>query len=219
MLSAGRKSTRAKARRSQRLVLWVVVVLVSCTAQPTVEAPMVRPSLAPSPTVCDLAPVTVPTPPAETPGYTELDPATGLHVTGTVPEFDFAQWHLKVTGKVDNPLSLTYDQLRCMNKIEVRCTLVCPGFFQDEATWAGAPLKDVLELAQVQEDASAVRLISADQYGTYVSLQEARAENVFLAYEWEGEPLPILHGFPVRAVFPELEGNKWVKWLIEIRVD
>ena len=32
------------------------------------------------------------------------------------------------------------------------------------------------------------------------------------------EPLPILHGFPVRTVFPALEGNKWVKWLVEIEV-
>ena len=40
----------------------------------------------------------------------------------------------------------------------------------------------------------------------------------FLAYEWEGEPVPILHGFPVRAVFPSLNGNKWVKWLIGIDV-
>jgi DMSO/TMAO reductase YedYZ molybdopterin-dependent catalytic subunit len=40
----------------------------------------------------------------------------------------------------------------------------------------------------------------------------------FLAYEWEGEPLPIIHGFPVRAVFPALSGNTWVKWLVEIQV-
>jgi DMSO/TMAO reductase YedYZ molybdopterin-dependent catalytic subunit len=119
---------------------------------------------------------------------------------------------------VDNPLSLTYDELRCMRKIEVRCTLVCPGFFQDEATWAGTPLKDILDQAQVQSGATGVLLISADPYTAFVSLDEARAEDAFLAYEWEGEPVPILHGFPVRAVFPQLNGNRWVKWLIEIEV-
>jgi sulfane dehydrogenase subunit SoxC len=40
----------------------------------------------------------------------------------------------------------------------------------------------------------------------------------FLAYEWEGKALPALHGFPVRAVFPGLEGNQWVKWLTKIEV-
>jgi DMSO/TMAO reductase YedYZ molybdopterin-dependent catalytic subunit len=49
-------------------------------------------------------------------------------------------------------------------------------------------------------------------------LEDARDESNFLAYEWEGEPVPVLHGFPVRAVFPALNGNKWVKWLIEIEV-
>jgi DMSO/TMAO reductase YedYZ molybdopterin-dependent catalytic subunit len=148
-----------------------------------------------------------------------LDPATGLHVTGTAVEIDLDEWRLRVTGNVDNPLSLTYDQLRCTRKIEAYCTLVCPGFFQDEATWAGAPLADVLDLAQVQSRAGGLRLIGADGYTTFVSLEEARAKDAFLAYEWEGEPLPILHGFPLRAVFPELNGNRWAKWLIEIEVN
>jgi DMSO/TMAO reductase YedYZ molybdopterin-dependent catalytic subunit len=40
----------------------------------------------------------------------------------------------------------------------------------------------------------------------------------FLAYEWEGKALPRLHGFPVRAIFPSLEGNQWVKWVVKIEV-
>ena len=139
-------------------------------------------------------------------------------MTGTAPQIDLGSYRLKVTGKVENPLSLTYSDLRCMPKIEVRCTLVCPGFFEDTATWAGAPLAAVLELAGVQTEASNVRLISADGYSNYVSLQVARREESFLAYEWEGEPVPILHGFPIRAVFPEVQGNTWVKWLVEIEV-
>jgi DMSO/TMAO reductase YedYZ molybdopterin-dependent catalytic subunit len=223
VLLSSRKLKSLKAQRGLSLLLLGLVVLAACTskpvAQPTLQTPAGSPSPAPSPTACELPPAVVPTPPAETPGYTELDPATGLHVTGTVPEIDFDQWRLKVTGKVDNPLSLTYDELRCMRRIEVPCTLVCPGFFQDDATWAGTPIVDVLERAQVQSGAIGVRLISADQYSTYVSLDEARAKDAFLAYEWAGEPVPILHGFPVRAVFPELSGSRWAKWLIEIQVN
>jgi DMSO/TMAO reductase YedYZ molybdopterin-dependent catalytic subunit len=208
-----------EARRGLWLALLSLVVLAACTSQPVAETPAISPLAVPSPTLCQLSPIVVPTPPAETPGYTELDPATGLHVTGTVPDLDFDEWRLRVTGKVDHPLSLTYDELRCMRKIEVPCTLVCPGFFEDEATWAGAPLKDVLELAGVQAGATGVRLVSADGYSTFVSLDEALAADAFLAYEWEGEPVPVLHGFPVRAVFPALGGNRWAKWLIEIEVN
>jgi DMSO/TMAO reductase YedYZ molybdopterin-dependent catalytic subunit len=188
---------------------------VPAGAQPTVTEPLVVES---EPTPCTLSPVVVPTPPAEVPRYTELDPTTGLHMTGSVPDIDFATYRLEVSGKVDNPLSLTYDDLRCMPKIEVECTLVCVGFFEDHATWAGAPLGYVLDLAGVQEGAENLRLVSADGYATLVSLESARQEDSFLAYEWEGEPLPILHGFPVRAVFPSLNGGDWVKWLIAIEV-
>ena len=44
----------------------------------------------------------------------------------------------------------------------------------------------------------------------------ATSLGAFLAYEWAGEPLPVVHGFPVRAVFPESGGSFWVKWLVEI---
>jgi DMSO/TMAO reductase YedYZ molybdopterin-dependent catalytic subunit len=61
--------------------------------------------------------------------------------------------------------------------------------------------------------------VGADGYSAFVSMDMVLGGNNFLAYEWEGEPVPIFHGFPVRAVFPVLEGNKWVKWLIEIEVN
>ena len=85
-------------------------------------------------------------------------------------------------------------------------------------SWAGASLDHVFALAQVHEDATQLRLVSADGYYTLVPLIGLSPEDDFLAYEWEGEPLPVLHGFPVRTVFPALNGNKWVKWLIEIEV-
>jgi DMSO/TMAO reductase YedYZ molybdopterin-dependent catalytic subunit len=169
-------------------------------------------------TPCALSPVVVPTAPAEVPGYTQLDESTGLHMTGRVQQIDLQTYRLAVSGKVETVLSLTYDDLRCLPKVSAAPTLVCPGFFEDEATWAGAPLRLVLGAAGPQSGATQVRLVSADGYSAFVPLEEALSTDNFLAYEWEGEPLPILHGFPVRAVFPDLQGNRWVKWLVEIEV-
>jgi DMSO/TMAO reductase YedYZ molybdopterin-dependent catalytic subunit len=45
------------------------------------------------------------------------------------------------------------------------------------------------------------------------------APNAYLAYELEGQVLPVLHGFPLRAVFPSQNGFKWAKWIVGIRVD
>jgi DMSO/TMAO reductase YedYZ molybdopterin-dependent catalytic subunit len=139
-------------------------------------------------------------------------------MTGIPQEVDLASYRLKVTGKVDQPLSLTYDDLRCMPRIQTSDALICPGYFEDGATWAGASLGYVLELAGVQAGATGIQLTSADGYSTSVPVETAHSGDSFLAYEWEGQPLPILHGFPVRAVFPTLDGNKWVKWLVKIEV-
>lgn len=167
---------------------------------------------------CVLPPFTIPATPATLPDYAELDSSTGLHVTGTMQTIDQTRYRLEVTGKVNRQLSLSYDELRCMPRIEARLTLDCPGFFEDVATWAGTPLKYIFELAQVQPDATGFNLISADQYTAPISLKSDSLAGSFLAYEWEGKALPRLHGFPLRAIFPGAEGLQWVKWLVRIEV-
>jgi DMSO/TMAO reductase YedYZ molybdopterin-dependent catalytic subunit len=206
-------------------LLALILALVACAsnapdvATPDTTAPPATNAVPPAaPTACVPSAVVAPTRPAETPGYTELDEATGLHITGEAVEIDPQEYRLEVTGKVDRPLSLTYDELRCMAKIERRPELVCPGFFKDVATWAGVPLADVLELAGIQPGADGLRLVGADGYSALVTTQMATSRDSFLAYQWEGEPLPVLHGFPVRAVFPGHSGSSWVKWLVRIEV-
>jgi DMSO/TMAO reductase YedYZ molybdopterin-dependent catalytic subunit len=195
-----------------KILLALLIVLAGCVAAPhTAVAPG-------NDTPCNVPTVIAPTAPAEIPGYTELDPATGLHMTGGAQHIDLESYRLSVTGKVDHPLSLTYDELRCLPRVETAATLVCPGFFVDEARWAGTPIREVLELAGVQEDAVALSLVSADGFSKPVLIDDALLDTGLLAYEWEGEPLPILHGFPVRVVLPEDTGSAWVKWLVAIDV-
>jgi DMSO/TMAO reductase YedYZ molybdopterin-dependent catalytic subunit len=167
----------------------------------------------------DLEPIDVPTLPAVIPGYTEVDPATGLHMTGTPAVIDLASYRLKVTGKVARELSLSYDDLRRLPKVTAAPRLVCPGFFIDTTTWSGAPLHTILEMAGVQPDATEIKMNAADGYGVFLDLKEALKPENFLAYEWMGQPLPVLHGFPLRAVLPGQQGNRWVKWLQEIVVE
>jgi DMSO/TMAO reductase YedYZ molybdopterin-dependent catalytic subunit len=156
--------------------------------------------------------------PAEIPRYTELDKDTGLHITGTAKIIELESYRLEVVGKVDHPLSLTYDELRCLPRVETDEPLECPGFFIDYASWAGVPIANVLELAEVHDDAVEILLVGADDYDIVVDINVARNKDNFLAYEWNGEPLPILHGFPVRAAFPGMAGRFWAKWLLRIEV-
>ena len=175
------------------------------TPMSSTDAPQnVTPALADITEDCGLDPVEAPGLPDTIPAYGEIDQATGLHMTGEPLEVDLDSYRLVIVGLVDNPISLTYDQLRCLPKVSDDPLLVCPGYFQDKVTWSGASLAAVLELAQPQTEASKIRMTSADGYRTEVDLPQALGEWNFLAYELEGETLPVLHGFPIRAVFPGL---------------
>lgn len=165
-----------------------------------------------------LPPLAMPPTPGEVPAYTALDPSTGLHMTGTPQHLQAATWRLRVSGKVARPLSLSYDDLRRLPRRATRDPIICKGYFEDYARWAGASLEAVLDQAGVKPNARELELVSADGYRATVSLAEARSGYAFLAYEWEGKALPVLHGFPVRAAFPGLPGNRWVKWLVAIQV-
>jgi DMSO/TMAO reductase YedYZ molybdopterin-dependent catalytic subunit len=171
-----------------------------------------------SPIVCQPEPVAQPLQPINTFQPNEFDSENRLHVTGLSQWIELATYRLKVTGLVDHPLSLTYDELRCMPNVTDNPALVCPGVFTDYASWTGVPIRDVLELAGVQSEATSVTLISADGYQVELPLETARAERNFLAYQVNGKPLPIQHGFPLRAVFPEMWGSYWLKWLVEIQI-
>lgn len=212
-------------------LLLIILLLTSACSPGPIFSTQILPTLAatasPLPTDqqktlpqdCELDPVIAPTIPAIIPGYAELDETTGLHMTGIVQEIDLSSYRLKVSGKVDHPLTVSYDELRCMPRVTAEPTLVCVGFFEDVAAWSGVSLVYLLDLAGVQDEAERIKLVSADGYRAILTIEEALHEENFLAYEWEGQPLPILHGFPVRLIAPMINGNYWVKWLVEIAVE
>ncbi len=188
----------------------------SATLLPTDTGMVLSPST--PPVACQPEPIIQPPKPVKTFQSNELDPETGLHVTGLVQWIDLATYRLNVTGLVDHPLSLTYDDLRCLPKVTANPDLICLGVFVDKATWTGVPIKDILELAGVQESATELTFVSADGYQVNLPLVTASADENFLAYEVNGKPLPVQHGFPLRAVFPYMWGSEWIKWLVEIRI-
>ena len=172
------------------------------------------------PPLCDLPALVVPTLPAVIPGYTQLDESIGLHVTGHYQVVDVQSYRLKISGLVATPLELSYDELRCMPRTTVNALLICYGVFEDEADWTGVSLRHVLDQAGgMLPGAEKIVLISADGYRTSVGWKEGLINRNLLAYEVNDEVLPILHGFPLRAVILSEFGEKWVKWLVEIRVE
>ena len=98
-------------------------------------------------------------------------------------------------------------------------TLDCPGFFTDRGVWTGVPVRDLLALAGVKPGAVKAVFTSLSQgYTSTLSLAEVGKDGVLVAYEFEGKPFPVVHGYPLRLTAKDHPGNVWVKWLGEIRV-
>jgi len=136
-------------------------------------------------------------------------------VAGRMPVFDPATWRLALGGLVEQPVSLTYDQLRSLPRAEQVSTFHCvTGWTVKDVHWAGVRMHDVLSLARPQQSAHALRFVSMEQpYVDYLTLDQARLADVMLAYEMDGKPLAREHGAPLRLVIPEMYGYKNVKWL------
>ena len=170
--------------------------------------------------ICNPFPKVAPTAPVETIGPDLLDVSTGLHVKNyEVVQLDPVSYRLKVSGLVDHPLELTLDDLCAMPKVTQKVVCTCRGYFEDVTTYSGVPLTHVLGLAGVQKGATAVYLTGSEGYPGYLSLDDALAPDNFLAYQWKDQPLPVLHGYPLRAVIPQKMGYTWSKFLVEIKVE
>lgn len=147
-----------------------------------------------------------------------VTPIESINTTGRPVEVDIEGYRLVIDGLVERPLSLTYGELLSRSQVSEVALLICPGFFWDNAQWTGTPLAPLLEEAGLREGAKNVRFYALDGYQSGLSLEEALAEGVFLAYQVNGETLPPEHGFPLRLVARGQYGGRWVKWLERIEV-
>jgi DMSO/TMAO reductase YedYZ molybdopterin-dependent catalytic subunit len=81
------------------------------------------------------------------------------------------------------------------------------------------PVRDLLALAGVRPGADRVVFTSLSQgYTSALSLADLERDGVLVAYEFDGKPFPVVHGYPLRLTAKDHEGNVWVKWLGEIQV-
>ena len=165
-----------------------------------------------------------------------------------VPELDLSSWRLEVDGQVNQPLTLTLDDITRLPARELVVTMECAGNSRSYVTppaeglafrhgavstgrWKGVSLKAVLEMAGIQETANGVICEGADRgeeqedgvsfelsYRRSLSLAKALDEDILLAYEMNGEPISTHHGFPLRLIVPSWYGMASVKWLTRINL-
>jgi DMSO/TMAO reductase YedYZ molybdopterin-dependent catalytic subunit len=137
-----------------------------------------------------------------------------IGVTPSVP----ANWKLTITGLVDQPLTLTLDEIKALPAVTEMRALMCisnpvGGDLTGNARWKGVRFKDLLAQAGVKSNARFLKLESFDQFSTGIPLELGMDDAALLVYEMNGEPLPLDHGAPLRCLFPGRYGMKQPKWI------
>ncbi|MEV8336834.1 molybdopterin-dependent oxidoreductase [Leucobacter sp. NPDC077196] len=138
-----------------------------------------------------------------------------------VPRIDPSAWELQITGMVDTPMTITYDELLALPLEEHITTIACVsntvgGDLIGNATWLGYPIRELLQRAGVASGADMVLSSGPDGFtaGTPIEALTDPDRNALLAVGMNGEPLPAEHGFPARLIVPGLYGyvsaTKWV---------
>ncbi len=142
----------------------------------------------------------------------------------TVPQVPIDTWTLRVHGRVDRELTLTYQDLIERELVESDITLTCVsntvgGELLGTARWLGVRLDQLLAEAGVDPQADQIVGRSVDGYTCGFPTAALDGRDALVAIGMNGEPLPLAHGFPARLIVPGLYGYvSATKWLTEIEV-
>lgn len=138
-----------------------------------------------------------------------------------MPDIDPATYRLRVRGLVRRPLSLSLADLKSLPRAEQVSDFHCvTGWSVENVRWAGVRLPDVLREAGPLAGARSIGFVSDEvPYDDSLTLEQALAPDVLLAYEQDGTPLSRAHGAPLRLVVPRMYGYKSVKWVTSIELD
>ena len=163
--------------------------------------------------------------------YRERDISPFFWPNGLVPTSEewtrlkdqgFRDYRVRVHGLVENPVELSLQDLREMSRRDQITMHNCIQGWSAIGKWSGLPFAALIELVKPSPDAQWVMFYSygeggeGGQYYDSHSIKDLRHNQSLLAYGMNGEPLPVLHGAPLRLRVENQLGFKQVKWIREI---
>jgi DMSO/TMAO reductase YedYZ molybdopterin-dependent catalytic subunit len=132
---------------------------------------------------------------------------------------DKDEYRLTISGLVNNPLSITYDDV--INQYQSQQKVIkldCVEGWSVTILWEGVSIKDLIQPVGVKPEAKVVIFRSYDGYSTALPLEYVIDRDIILAYKMNGVTMPPEHGFPFQVVAESKWGYKWAKWVTEIEL-
>ena len=141
-----------------------------------------------------------------------------LHA-GTVPHTDLATWDFKVFGEVEEPVTLTYDELKQLPATEVTVDIHCvTRWSRFDTSFRGVHWRELAKLVRPKPSARFVVAHAEQGFTSNVPLSFLEDDDAVLATHADGEPLTPDHGYPLRLVIPGKYFWKSAKWLRAIEL-
>jgi len=150
------------------------------------------------------------------PGHRQVHnfPVLDLGVQPVVPR---DRWELKIHGKVENPVTLNWQQFMALPQFEDVSDFHCvTTWSQFDMKFAGVAFFSVVELVKPKSEVTHVFFKSYDGYSTNTTLDACMDDDVMVAHSWNGKPLTKEHGGPARVIIPKLYAWKGAKFVREI---
>lgn len=135
-----------------------------------------------------------------------------------LPDINISTWTLEIDGNVSNPLSFSYENFTSLSSIELIATLQCVAGASGTALWKGVSVENLLSLVQPTLNAIEVVFYAVDGFSASLTINQIINYDILLAYEMNGETLPLTQGYPLRVVAPYHFGYKWVRWVDHIEI-
>ena len=143
--------------------------------------------------------------------FTEKWPV--LHA-GEVPDVDIATWTLELTGEVEQPTTLSFDQLLELPATEVTSDIHCvTRWSRFDAQFKGVHWRELAKLCRPKPSAHFAIAHAEHGFTANVPLEALEDDNALIVYEADGAPLTPDHGYPVRLFIPTKYLWKSAKWL------
>lgn len=139
-------------------------------------------------------------------------------VEKNTPAIDLSTWNLIIDGHVASPLSISLEEMKNLPSIEQTKDLDCVERWSvRKLKWQGVPMKALIEKAKPSAEAKFLTFhCTGGIYSESLTIEQAMADDVILAYAVDGKSLEPKHGAPLRLVVPGFWGYKSAKWVERI---